>query len=48
MREIGKNGKMLRIVVESGGCSGFQYKFELADNLDDSDMYVFLYFIFIG
>ena len=34
-----KQGKMaiLRLSVEGGGCSGFQYKFDLADAVEDDD-----------
>jgi iron-sulfur cluster assembly accessory protein len=29
---------MLRVAVEGGGCSGFQYKFDLVDTAEDDDL----------
>jgi len=29
---------MLRVAVSAGGCSGFQYEFDLVDELDDQDL----------
>lgn len=34
------NNSFLRLVVESGGCSGFQYKFNLDDKIVNDDRYV--------
>ena len=38
---LGRNeGKpvMLRVAVAAGGCSGFQYEFELVDRMEDGDL----------
>ena len=29
---------MLRVAVEGGGCSGFQYQFDLVDQAEDDDL----------
>ncbi|WP_316229270.1 iron-sulfur cluster insertion protein ErpA [Bradyrhizobium sp. SZCCHNR1070] len=45
-RQIGEilkkedNGAMLRISVEGGGCSGFQYKFDIDRSKADDDLVI--------
>ncbi|MEO0485035.1 MAG: iron-sulfur cluster assembly accessory protein [Pseudomonadota bacterium] len=40
LAEIGasENGQVLRVAVEGGGCSGFQYEINLVDALGDDDL----------
>lgn len=33
-------GSRLRIIVESGGCNGFQYKFDFDNRLNDDDIII--------
>lgn len=35
-----KTGPFLRVIVEGGGCSGFQYKFDFAEQANDDDVVV--------
>ncbi|KAH3851286.1 hypothetical protein DPMN_093766, partial [Dreissena polymorpha] len=37
LNRIKGDNSFLRVVVEGGGCSGFQYQFELATELSDQD-----------
>ncbi|XP_034238309.1 iron-sulfur cluster assembly 2 homolog, mitochondrial [Thrips palmi] len=37
LQEIAADGSFLRVTVEGGGCSGFQYKFELDSTTKDDD-----------
>ena len=37
LKEIMEKGEFLRIHVEGGGCSGFQYKFSVDQNRDEDD-----------
>lgn len=39
--QICSDSDFLRIVIEGGGCSGFQYKFEIDNNLDKDEDCVF-------
>ena len=38
--EAETGGSMLRVSVSGGGCSGFQYGFELVDSINDDDLVV--------
>lgn len=39
--DSGKAAVLLRISIEGGGCSGFQYKYAWETNIDDGDDIVF-------
>lgn len=42
LKEISEreNKKYLRITVDGGGCSGFQYKFDLVDKINEDDIVI--------
>ena len=39
MAKMGKTD-FLRVAVEGGGCSGFSYKFDFADSVNDDDLLI--------
>lgn len=38
LREICDEKSFLRVTIEGGGCSGFQYKFDIDDKLESDDL----------
>ena len=45
LKEIGEDRGLLRVTVDSGGCSGFQYKYEIDNNIRPDDLYEQLFII---
>ena len=43
--EASGNEKMLRLCVETGGCSGFQYVFDLDDKANSDDRYAYAFWL---
>ena len=40
LQEQGKSGQVLRVYIQGGGCSGFQYGFNFEDNAASDDALV--------
>lgn len=40
LKNITNSSNFLRVTVEGGGCSGFQYKFDLDNIIKDDDRYI--------
>ena len=38
---VKEENKYLRIFVDAGGCSGFQYNFEMVEKIDEEQDYLF-------
>ena len=38
---VKEENKYLRIFVDAGGCSGFQYNFEMVEKIDEEQDYIF-------
>lgn len=42
LKSVANSDSFLRVTVEGGGCSGFQYKFNLDTHLNEDDKYVYI------
>lgn len=40
LKELSKLNKFLRVTVDSGGCSGFEYKFSLESSISNEDQII--------